>query len=127
MIFSQQTLYKTPNPENLLEGATIPEDYAPAEYRELVIKREADSDEAVSYVLYIFQGWWDQGGKEPKHNRPTIQVPYTSLKAAEDAYSVQLKTRIKQGYMYSFVPMPPSYPAEMRYQTLKDDDCEGSR
>ena len=122
MIFAQQTLYRTPRPDHVLEHRNTPEDYSSAEYRELAIKREADEEGVISFVLYVFQGWWDEAGKEAKHSRTTIRVPYVSLAAAEEAYRVQLKALAKQGYIYSFVPMPPIYPTEMKYRILKEGD-----
>lgn len=124
MVFTLQTLYKTPTPDHVIENPNSPEDFSSAEFRELAIEREADSEGVVSYVFSVFQGWWDEAERKPKPEQlpPLIRVPYVSLAAAEEAYHAQLKSLVKQGYIYSFVPMPPNYPPESRYRVLKEDD-----
>ena len=118
-------LYKTTDPEHV-EHRDKPEDFAPAEYKQLVVKYGVGNDGAITYGLTVFQGWWDEASQEPKHNRVVIEAPYNSKADAEQAYREQLDSLVGQGFIYAFNhPGPFAYgPGRRRYRILKPAEHE---
>jgi hypothetical protein len=116
---TMDTLYKSGVPERL-ERRDRPEDFSPAEYRQLAVKQVVDSAGAVSYILVLYQGWWDEAEKEPKHGRQLMEAPYDSQSAAEEAYRILADSLISQGYIYAFIhPGPFGQDVRVKYRVLK--------
>jgi hypothetical protein len=124
-LLDMDMLYKTTDPEHL-GHRDKPEDFAPAEYRQLVLKSSIGDDGALAYRLTVFQGWWDEVSQEPKHNRPVIEAPYNSKADAEQAYREQRDSSVGQGFKYAFIhPGPfPYEPGRRRYRILKPGESE---
>jgi hypothetical protein len=121
-IIKMDVLYKTTDPEHL-EHREKPEDFASAEYRQLVVKRGEGDDGTLTYLFTVFQGWWDEAAKEPKHSRQIVEIPYNSRAAAEQAYKDQLDSLIAQGFIYSFIHPGPFLDHErQKYRVLKSGD-----
>jgi hypothetical protein len=124
-ILSLDTIYANPDPEHL-QARDRPEDFAPAEYRQLVIMRRVNEN-GVSFILLVNQGWWDEVGKEPKHNRQLAEIPSATQEELEAAYKAQLKALISQGYIYAYYPPNPFInpnEKQIRFRVLKADDAE---
>jgi hypothetical protein len=124
-LLDMHMLYKTTEPEHL-ERRDKPEDFAPAEYRQSVLKDGVGDDGALAFRVTVFQGYWDEASKEPKHNRPVIDAHYDSRAEAEHAYRDQLESLVGQGYIYSFIhPGPLPYESgRRRYRILKSGEYE---
>jgi hypothetical protein len=124
-IISLDTIYANPDPEHI-PAHDRPEDFAPAEYRQLVIMRRVN-ETGVNYILLVNQGWWDAVGTEPKHNRPVAEMPFSTYEELEAAYKAQLKTLISQGYVYAYVPPAPfieSNEKQIKFRVLKSGGTE---
>jgi hypothetical protein len=111
-----RTTYKTKEPQHLKDRNRA-EDFADAEYRQVVIKAEASAAANGSFVLEVYHGWWDEATKGPINNRQLLRAEYESIAEAEAAYSLQVASLVRDGYIHTFV-FDPQEPSGRRYEQI---------
>ena len=109
MAITQETIYRTDNPERLLKSER-PEDYTDAEYRQLAIRPSTPSEDG-EYLFEVYQGWWCEAAKEPIHPRTLCSDCFATFDEADAAYDKYLSHIVSEGFVHAFmrVPFPPDF------------------
>lgn len=110
-----QTLYRTKMLDDLA-GGDRPEDFANAEYRQLLLKSSRAASEG-PYILQVNQGWFDERGKTAIHPRTLIEEHFATWELARNSFDVNLARLVEQGYVHSY-SFDPESEGHHRYEAL---------